>query len=248
MVESLKKRRIVSTAQELGLSEEQVRTLPHSVDWRTKGFVSEVQDQGACSSSYAFAALGAVEGQVFNKTGKLTTLSAQNIVDCAGIMLGDGCNGGILDNTLDYIMAFKGVNSLVDYPYIGQLQQCAFNQSKAISGIGGYVILSGLNETLLKITIATVGPVAVTMDASSPYFRYYRHGVLVDPECSSNWKDQNHSVLIVGYGTDEYGVEYWIAKNSWGKQWGMKGYVHLARNHDNMCGLSTHPMYPDVIL
>ncbi|ELU10295.1 hypothetical protein CAPTEDRAFT_80848, partial [Capitella teleta] len=69
-----------------GLSEEQVRTLPHSVDWRTKGFVSEVQDQVTCSSSYAFAALGAVEGQVFNKTGKLTTLSAQNIVDCAGIM------------------------------------------------------------------------------------------------------------------------------------------------------------------
>jgi len=40
-------------------------------------------DQGNCASCWAFAACGALEAQIYNLTGTLYNLSAQNIVDCS---------------------------------------------------------------------------------------------------------------------------------------------------------------------
>ena len=57
--------------------------IPESIDWRTNGTVTPVQDQGySCSSCWAFSALGALEGQIFKQTGSLEKLSEQNLVDC----------------------------------------------------------------------------------------------------------------------------------------------------------------------
>ena len=68
-------------------------SLTASIDWRTKGAVNPVKDQGNCGSCWAFSATAAIEGAHFIKTGKLLSLSEQQFVDCAPTKNG-GCKGG----------------------------------------------------------------------------------------------------------------------------------------------------------
>jgi cathepsin L len=86
------------------------------------------------------------------------------------------------------------------------------------------------------------GPVAISMDASHPSFSFYSGGVYNDPSCSYKSADLDHSMVAVGYGTDEYGQDFWIIKNSWSDAWGDNGYIKVARDNHG-CGISSDSVY-----
>jgi len=216
---------------------------PASMDWREHDYVTPIKDQGQCESCWSFSATGALEGQHRRKLGKLVSLSEQNLIDCSKKYGNEGCNGGLMDNAFNYIKENKGLDTEQAYPYEGTEGTCRFKRSTIGALDTGFVDLPQGDEEKLKEAVATVGPVSVAIDASHESFQFYSKGVYTEPQCSS--EELDHGVLVVGYGTEDQ-QDYWLVKNSWGTTWGDKGYVKMARNQQNQCGIASQASYPMV--
>ncbi|XP_061456643.1 procathepsin L-like [Rhineura floridana] len=214
-------------------------SLPESVDWRTKGYVTPVKDQGSCGSCWAFGATGTLEGFLARTTGRLVSLSEQNLVDCSWAQGNQGCNGGWPSWALDYVRLNNGINSENTYPYEARDANCRYKSLDRAATCSGYVQLPQDDEEALEEAVATIGPIAVALDAS--YFQFYSGGVFYYPGCG---QVLNHAVLAVGYGTTADGVPFWIIKNSWGPYWGDNGYILLLRgsNHCRVASVSVYPV------
>jgi len=210
------------------------------VNWVNKGAVTAVKNQGQCGSCWSFSTTGSVEGAHFLATGKLVSLSEQNLVDCSTTEGNEGCNGGLMDYAFEYIEKNKGIDTEASYPYRATgPNRCAFKPADVGATITSYHDIPSGSESALQ-TGVDKQPVSVAIDAGHNSFQLYKSGVYYEPACSSTQLD--HGVLAVGYGTGS--SDYWLVKNSWGADWGMSGYIQMSRNKNNNCGIATSASYP----
>jgi len=207
-----------------------------AIDWVKAGAVTGIKDQGQCGSCWAFSTTGSVEGAVQLKKKTLTSLSEQQLVDCAGSQGNQGCNGGLMDYAFQYIISNKGIGSEASYPYKAVDGTC--KKVASVSTISSFKDVAEGDEEALYQAL-TVGPVSIAIEADQACFQFYSGGILSDPSCGTNL---DHGVLLVGYGTAS-GTAYWNVKNSWGTSWGEKGFVRMIYGA-NECGLTLAASYP----
>jgi len=183
-----------------------------------------------------------MEGSKFLATGNLVSLSEQNLVDCSTSQGNQGCNGGLMDYAFQYVISNGGLDTEASYPYTATgPNSCQYNPANSAETLSSFTDVTSGDENAL-MTASNQQPVSVAIDASQPSFQSYTGGIYDEPNCSSTSLD--HGVLVVGYGTDETGNDYWLVKNSWGTSWGMNGYIQMSRNKNNQCGIATAASYP----
>ncbi|XP_043836816.1 procathepsin L-like [Dromiciops gliroides] len=144
--------------------------IPKSVDWRQHGYVTPVRYQGECGSCWAFSALGALEGQVFKKTGQLVELSKQNLIDCIEF---PGCLLGSVTEAFSYIIENGGVTTESCYPYTYQEElQCSYRPKCAAATVSGFVDIPSQDEQIVMQAVATKGPVSMVVHVRKPFYYY----------------------------------------------------------------------------
>lgn len=208
-----------------------------NVDWRTKGVVTRVKDQGYCGSCWAFSASGNVESQWALANHTLVELSEQQLVDCARdgcdpddpTECNEGCDGGLMDWTWPWIIKNGGMWTEKSYPYYARDRKC--DKTKGVVGakISSWKLLSS-NETEIAAWVAEKGPVSIGINADG--LQFYHSGIYMARDCTSQ---MDHGVLIVGMGV-QGSTEYWIVKNSWASDWGEQGYFRIIKGK-KACGL-----------
>ncbi|XP_050214538.1 cysteine protease XCP2 [Mercurialis annua] len=218
-----------------------ITNIPKSVDWRKKGAVTHVKNQGSCGSCWAFSTVAAVEGINQITTGNLTALSEQELIDC-DTTNNNGCNGGLMDYAFAYIVANGGLHKEQDYPYIMEEGTCDMikEETDVVSISGYHDVPQNSEESLLKALANQ--PLSVAIEASGRDFQFYSGGVF-DGHCGT---ELDHGVAAVGYGTSK-GLDYIIVKNSWGPKWGEKGFIRMKRKtgkSEGICGIYKMASYP----
>lgn len=234
---------------------------PASVDWRStsnpqnRQAVTSVKDQGSCGSCWSFGGAAAFESaQCLAGNYDCATWSGaseQQLVDCGGkdnTALGPyydmACNGGWIDNALYYIQTQGGIASYDSYPYTSgatkQAGACTADNANSVGTVTNCGATAKNSESELTSALAQVGAMGIAIDAGGIGFQLYSSGVYVSNSCSST--RLNHAVTAVGYGTMD-GQDYFTVKNSWGTAWGDAGYILMAANRNNQCGVAATPAY-----
>ncbi|CAL1393226.1 unnamed protein product [Linum trigynum] len=230
------------SAQQGPFRYENVTAVPTTMDWRKKGAVTPIKDQGQCGSCWAFSAVGAMEGITQLSTGKLVSLSEQELVDCDTKGDDQGCSGGLMDDAFKFIIKNKGLTTESNYPYSAADGSCsASKEGNHAATIKGYEDVPANSESALLKAVASQ-PISVAIDAGDSSFQLYESGIFTG-ECGT---ELDHGVTAVGYG-ESGGMKYWLIKNSWGAQWGEEGYIRMQRDipaKEGICGIAMQASYP----
>lgn len=225
--------------------------------------VTTVKDQGSCGSCWTFGAGAAIEAALCGAGSQDCTswqgVSAQQQVDCCSYTPqstnplvnnlnpydSHGCSGGFQSDAFRCVVMQGGINNWADYPYVSGNTKtegtCVYDSSSAITNaISDCGMPTSGDENQLAQVIAQVGPLTIAIDAGGLGFQLYTGGVYVSNTCSTT--RLNHAVTATGYGSMS-GQDYWQVKNSWGTGWGLDGYINMARNRNNQCGVATDTQY-----
>jgi len=222
------------------------KNLPDAVDWRIKGVVTPVKDQGSCGSCWTFGTTETIESFSAIKTGRLQELSEQQILDCTPNVdqCGGtgGCGGGTPELAYAQIIKDGGIATEWRYPYTshaGSNFQCKLNTSDIGPSIQitGYTALPTNIYDIVIDALANQGPLAINVDASS--WGSYESGVFSG--CNKTEIVIDHVVQLVGYGNDAKHGPYWLIRNSWTPNWGEDGYIRIQRSATVECGQDHSP-------
>jgi len=221
-------------------------TVADSIDWRTKGVVNPVQNQGQCGSCWSFSAVGALESAFAIKTGELDKLSEQQLVDCSTSFGNAGCNGGWMDQAFEFWETTPSVTE-ASYSYTAKDGTCQ-SGGVAVTKVTGFHDVTANSPSAL-VAALNVGPVSIAVNAGSMGFQLYTSGI-IKLFCGTNL---DHGIVAVGYGTEKSllgSTDYYIVRNSWGTGWGESGYARIKRTADEgkpgVCGIQMAPSYPIV--
>ncbi|XP_063703709.1 procathepsin L-like [Culicoides brevitarsis] len=207
-----------------------------AVDHRKKPCSGIVLNQGKCGSCYAFATTQVLDYNTCTKCGGKESRysSEQNIVDCSESYGNSGCDGGLMVNSMQFIIDKKGIDTNLSYPYVAKKEECQATKDEASkdesSGYKatGFVNLPQDEDSILEAVKERIVYCAIKV-TDNVYS--YAKGVFSDTmSCPTPSMRLNHAIVIVGYGKDEETKKpYWIIKNSWSEKWGEEGYFRLER-------------------
>lgn len=215
-------------------------------DWRGSQYLGPVKNQGHCGSCWSFGSTAVLQSAWAMKSGKLETFSEQQLVDCVNNGESTCDVGGIIAESWEYVLNGNRPMTETNYPYTGASGGgCKYDASLASEAkFTQAVNIPQDDEGAMARAIDSVPAIAVAIDASSKDFQLYQSGVYTSSECGNEFENLDHAVTVVGYGTDsETGQDYWVVQNSWGESYGEGGYIRMARNKNNMCGIAKDASY-----
>jgi len=248
----------IARSRNVATNEEDIGAFPPTVDWRDATLnprkvvaVNSIQNQEQCGSCWAFSATAAIEGAIATALPSplpLLKLAEQQLVDCSQAQGNQGCEGGLMDQAFQYVIANDASGGLcleTEYPYTAADGTCqAYTVCKNQKGSGtiaSYTDVQTANETALQVAVFQFGPTSVAIEADQQSFQFYSGGIYSDPGCGTNL---DHGVVAAGYSVDTSSQQqYWIIRNSWGESWGEQGYMRMLMG-SNICGINTEPSYP----
>lgn len=196
-------------------------------------------------------------------------LSSQSVLSCSPF--NQGCEGGypfLVGKQAEEI----GISSEQCMSYLADAnQECNFSPfitpelddrlncsqndrmfAKEYGYVGG--CYGCCDEERMKREIYEFGPIAVAIHIDTSLLVYDNgiydsvptdHTKYCDiPNGKLNgWEYTNHAVVITGWG-EENGIPYWIVRNSWGANWGKKGYAKIRRGK-NIGGIENQAVFID---
>jgi len=205
-----------------------LKDLPTTWDWTTKGAVLPIYNQGQANAVELFVVTDTVASAwEIKNPGKLYHLSMNELSDCVSNQ-----------SSMEDYYRFVQENGLCGGDYPSNSTICNQNQCQSVAHISGTKSVAQGDEDALMTAVYT-GVVAVAIEADQQSFQFYSGGIFNDKSCGKN---VDHEMSIVGWGTSG-GVGYWKLRNSWGVSWGLNGYILMARGSD-ICGLADYALYP----